>query len=283
MQVGDMVDLPGGRIIKINEIIVEGKRVAALPWVAAKSATITASPSWERKSVFSGEECSPRRLTPERELGEILQDGRPRTAGELAEETGWGERDLLQVLEAIEENSGTIDSVFSDKEDQFYFSLTDVGKEMMSKEPPLGEDRLDAYETETLQEPGNLSTGDIVDSRWGPSRVESIALCYPERKDGPEVELVPWAAAGGRDFVVTLSNGHWSYGNQIKRRPPLQNQVLEALSEGSLSREALSEKTGVSFSDMEGVLDDLEVYQERICGEQVFTEYDEQIIYSLTK
>mgnify|MGYP003624760517 CR=1 FL=1 len=39
-----------------------------------------------------------------------------------------------------------------------------------------------------------------------------------KNKDGDEVDSIDWSKVNGRDVIVNLTNGHWAYGNQIKRK-----------------------------------------------------------------
>jgi len=48
--------------------------------------------------------------------------------------------------------------------------------------------------------------------------VESIELCPVGKKHGSDVQSVAWNTIDGgkRNVVVTLDNGHWAYGYQLK-------------------------------------------------------------------
>lgn len=67
-----------------------------------------------------------------------------------------------------------------------------------------------------------LRVGDTVTwaGAWGRqesrrARVTQIDLVEPGDKHGESVTAVPWSAVE-REVVVTLDNGHWAYGYQLR-------------------------------------------------------------------
>lgn len=67
-----------------------------------------------------------------------------------------------------------------------------------------------------------LKIGDKVLWRgaWGQNTMEEatvtgIEITYGDKYGFP-VDEVPWAEVCGRNVIVDLDNGHWSYGFQIK-------------------------------------------------------------------
>lgn len=270
-----MVQMPDGRIERVQSLEVDGQETSAVPWTGASQAIVEAG-----RRRIGGEGCSPRRFPPEREIVELLSDEKERSDEEIAEELGWSTADVRGVLTDQEED--LISESFNEETGESRFSLSERGREYAAEEPPFWEDRSQAGPAESREMEGSLRPGDIVESRWGPVQVRSISLCDPDTKDGPEVPLVPWMAGGGRDFAVTLSNGHWAWANQIRpRQGNLQEDVLRALRDKPLSREDLAEAVGVSERDLEETLDDLQFEDQSIRSDQVFTENDEFIVYSL--
>jgi len=61
-----------------------------------------------------------------------------------------------------------------------------------------------------------LHVGDPVMLKDETVTVESITLMEDTTCDGTEVPAVPWMASNL--FTVTLSNGQWADGEQIKRK-----------------------------------------------------------------
>lgn len=76
---------------------------------------------------------------------------------------------------------------------------------------------------------GLLQIGDTVLWRgaWGdwPEREAVVMdIQYTKgAKHGLPVEAIPWAVVKGRDCTVSLDNGYWAYGHQI--RPKEGEQV----------------------------------------------------------
>jgi hypothetical protein len=51
------------------------------------------------------------------------------------------------------------------------------------------------------------------------SEVKVLTIEHTEGgKYGDQVDSVPWAEVKGREYVVSLSNDHWAYAEQIARR-----------------------------------------------------------------
>lgn len=47
--------------------------------------------------------------------------------------------------------------------------------------------------------------------------IEGIELCLDGAKYGDAVESVSWNDVKNGNVVVSLDNGHWAYGHQIKQ------------------------------------------------------------------
>jgi hypothetical protein len=65
-----------------------------------------------------------------------------------------------------------------------------------------------------------LKIGDKVMWRGAPSEeaiIEGIELCLDGAKYGDAVESVTWSDVKDGNVVVSLDNGHWAYGHQIKK------------------------------------------------------------------
>lgn len=70
---------------------------------------------------------------------------------------------------------------------------------------------------------GILKVGDTVSWRgaWGidPAKeaiIETIDVNCKGSKSGTEVESVEWNEVTRKNVVISLDNGHWAYGDQIK-------------------------------------------------------------------
>ena len=63
-----------------------------------------------------------------------------------------------------------------------------------------------------------LSVGDTVDSPFGPAAVENIELVENGSKYGLDIPHIYWSLK--EHIVVSLSNGHWAYGSQLKTQTP---------------------------------------------------------------
>lgn len=68
-----------------------------------------------------------------------------------------------------------------------------------------------------------LKVGDVVMWRGGfgdqepvPAVVTTIEINTGGSKYGTQVESAAWSAITDRDAVISLDNGHWAYGGQIK-------------------------------------------------------------------
>ena len=66
-----------------------------------------------------------------------------------------------------------------------------------------------------LSREDHLYINDTVLFEGVPVIVESITLIENSMLDGIEVPAVPWIAS--EYFTVTLNNGKWAYGSQIKK------------------------------------------------------------------
>lgn len=47
--------------------------------------------------------------------------------------------------------------------------------------------------------------------------IKGIQLCAVGEKYGKDVKTVSWSTVDHEKVVVTLTNGHWAYGHQIKQ------------------------------------------------------------------
>jgi hypothetical protein len=71
-----------------------------------------------------------------------------------------------------------------------------------------------------------LKIGDRVNWRgaWGTEATQVVTVVSMEvncvEKYGMEADEVEWSECFDRSVVVTLDNGHWAYGNQLKPLPP---------------------------------------------------------------
>lgn len=71
-----------------------------------------------------------------------------------------------------------------------------------------------------------LRVGDVVTWRgvWGSeeakdAKVIGIIECYaPGEKDGIEIDSVDWESVDGRDYIIDLDNGHWSWSFQVSKK-----------------------------------------------------------------
>jgi hypothetical protein len=72
-----------------------------------------------------------------------------------------------------------------------------------------------------------LKIGDTVNWRgaWGTQKAENAVVESIQRgrfdgdKDGKDIESVSWSSLskGDRRYLVTLTNGHWAWANQIDK------------------------------------------------------------------
>lgn len=69
-----------------------------------------------------------------------------------------------------------------------------------------------------------LNVGDTVNwsGCWGSDVPQSAVIKHIEvetggGKDGREVQSVSWSQVTRENVIVDLDNGHWAYGNQIRR------------------------------------------------------------------
>jgi len=282
MQVGDMVysHLPRGPV-RIKEISVEGESVGAIPWVAAEEAQVTTSDGRE----VSGGMCDPQRLPPLREVEEILIDRRPRTVEEIEQETGWSRADLRSILDEGVQLERLDDSNHNDDYEVLYTLDSERAEEIEPGDYMPWEDRAGAVSVAREGLRGTLSVGDVVSSEWGDVAVTDISVCPPEIKDGPEtvsVAAVPWRAAGGRDFAVSLSNGKWAYAEQISpRETNISEEIKNSLGEREQSAEELASRLNISEKDLSFELERLENEEGIIRSRQVFTRNEEYMLYSL--
>lgn len=61
-----------------------------------------------------------------------------------------------------------------------------------------------------------LYVGDTVVYKGKEEKVESITTIENSALDGTPVAVIPWISRGL--FTMTLSNGHWAYGDQIQKK-----------------------------------------------------------------
>lgn len=69
-----------------------------------------------------------------------------------------------------------------------------------------------------------LNVGDSVywSGTWGNDpecvvKVQGITDNKNGSKGGPSIKSIPWAKIDGRNIIVDLDNGHWAYGDQLRR------------------------------------------------------------------
>jgi hypothetical protein len=72
------------------------------------------------------------------------------------------------------------------------------------------------YDRDPIMVKNFLYVGDTVILEGKEVKVESITTIENSVHDGTSVSVIPWIARGL--FTVTLSNGHWAYGSQLKQK-----------------------------------------------------------------
>jgi hypothetical protein len=82
-------------------------------------------------------------------------------------------------------------------------------------------------------EKGIVSVGDTVLWRGGfgedpdvPAQIQGIEINTRGSKNGDSVDSAPWSAMRRDNAVITLSNSHWCYGNQISPDPDANNKEV---------------------------------------------------------
>ena len=72
-----------------------------------------------------------------------------------------------------------------------------------------------------------LKIGDEVNSKHGISKITSIDLCYSDTWDESNCVSIPYVSDELKPHCfITLDNGHWSYGIDVK---PIENTQLESV------------------------------------------------------
>lgn len=83
------------------------------------------------------------------------------------------------------------------------------------------------YDQDPIMRENFLYVGDTVIYKGQEAVVETIVTIENSALDGRQVHVVPWVTQ--RLFTVTLTNGHWAYGEQIQ--PLKKSQTAGSIKE----------------------------------------------------